>query len=105
MTSVKFLGLILTTEGIKMDPAKLEDVENWPTPNTTKDIFRFIGFANFYRRFIKNFSSIVMPLTDLMKKDIPFFWGQKEERAFKTLKKCLEKMFCYSILTGIVQLS
>lgn len=85
-TSVKFLGLVLTTDGIKMDPTKLEAVEKWPTPSNTKDIFRFIGFANFYRRFIKNFGTLAMPLTDLMKKDTPFTWGEKEERSFMAIK-------------------
>lgn len=84
---VKFLGLILTTDGIKMDPAKLETIEKWPTPESTKDIYRFIGFVNFYRRFIKNFGSIVMPLTDLMKKDIIFTWTEREESAFRAIKK------------------
>lgn len=73
--SVKFLGLIITTDGIKMDPGKLEAIDNWETPKTTKDVFRFIGFTNFYRRFIKGFGSVVMPLTDIMKKDAAFSWG------------------------------
>lgn len=72
---VKFLGLIITTRGIKMDPAKLDSIKSWPTPKNTKDIFRFIGFINFYRRFIDKFGSIVMPLTDLMRKDDCFTWG------------------------------
>lgn len=87
VSSVKFLGLIVTTEGIKMDPAKLEAIITWPTPKNVKDIFRFIGFINFYRRFIKNFGSIVMPLTDLMKKDVPFNWKDEHESAFKQIKK------------------
>ena len=87
VTSVKFLGLIITTEGIKMDPSKLESIQNWPAPGNTKDIHRFIGFLNFYRRFIKNFGSIVMPLTDLMKKDVPFAWGPREILAFKNIKQ------------------
>ena len=85
--SVKFLGLIITTDGIKMDPAKLEAIDKWETPKTTKDVFRFIGFANFYRRFIKGFGSIVMPLTDIMKKDLPFSWGPEQESAFETIKQ------------------
>ena len=85
--SVKFLGLVLSTEGIRMDPSKLEAIEKWPTPSNTKDIYRLIGFLNFYRRFIRNFGSIVMPLTDLMKKDAPFTWGQKEKSSFMAIKE------------------
>lgn len=90
-TSVKFLGLILTTEGIKMDPSKLEAIENWPTPKSTKDIIRLIGYLNFYRRFIKSFGSIVMPSTDLMKKDASFKWGEREEASFQLIKRSLKE--------------
>lgn len=90
-TSVKFLGLILTTEGIKMDPSKLEAIENWPIPKSTKDIFRLIGFLNFYRRFIKSFGSIVMPLTDLMKKDVSFKWEEREEASFQLIKRSFKE--------------
>ena len=85
--SVKFLGLVLSTDGIRMDPTKLEVIEKWPTPKNAKEVSRLIGFLNFYRRFIKGFGSIVMPLTDLMKKDIPFVWGDREEASFKGIKK------------------
>jgi hypothetical protein len=67
--SVKFLGLIITTQGIRMDPAKLKAIEEWKAPTNSKEIQRFIGFVNFYRRFIHKFGSIVMPLTDFGKKD------------------------------------
>ena len=85
--SVKFLGMIVTTSGIKMDPSKLEVIQNWQTPTNSKDVSRFIGFVNFYRRFIKGFGSIVMPMTDLMKKDKTFLWGSEQESAFKTIKR------------------
>lgn len=92
--SVKFLGLVITTEGIKMDPTKLQAIYNWPKPNNAKEISRFIGFINFYRRFIKNFGSIVMPLTDLMKKDIDFYWGADQDLAFSRIKKKFEEDVC-----------
>ncbi|KAI0995914.1 Transposon Ty3-I Gag-Pol polyprotein [Podosphaera aphanis] len=85
-TSVKFLGLIITTKGIEMDPTKLEAIEKWEQPKNTKDIFRFVGFINFYRRFINKFGSIVMPLTDLMKKDANFVWGSDQQNAFAQIK-------------------
>ncbi|KAI1000572.1 hypothetical protein K3495_g7622 [Podosphaera aphanis] len=86
VTSVRFLGLIIFTEGIKMDPTKLESIDKWPTPSNTKDVFRFIGFINFYRRFIRGSGSVVMPVTDLMKKDTPFDWGPNQETAFREIK-------------------
>ena len=92
---VKFLGLIISIEGIKMDPTKLKAIENWPIPTCTKDIFRFIGFVNFYRRFIRNFGSIVMPLTDLMKKDLKFSWGPEQIKVFKLIK---EEFRCNGVL-------
>jgi hypothetical protein len=64
---VKYLGLILTTDGIEMDPAKVKTVIDWQTPSCVKDVQAFLGFANFYRRFIKGFSSLAKPLTELTK--------------------------------------
>ena len=70
-----------------MDPVKVEAVTSWPTPKNLKDVRGFIGFANFYRRFIKDFSKIARPLHDLTKKDTPFVWGSAQQDAFDTLKK------------------
>ncbi|KAI1002241.1 hypothetical protein K3495_g5965 [Podosphaera aphanis] len=69
-----------------MDPLKFESIEKWETPKSTKDVFRFISFDNYYRRFIHRFGSIVMPLTDLMKKDVPFSWGSTQEKVFNEIK-------------------
>ncbi|KAI0992805.1 hypothetical protein K3495_g15379 [Podosphaera aphanis] len=92
--SIKFLGLIITTDGIKMDPTKLQIIKDWPRPKNVKEIQRFIGFANFYRRFINKFSSLVSPLTNLMKKGSPFDWGPSQEIAFATIKE----KFCEDIV-------
>ena len=66
---VRYLGLILTTDGLEMDPKKVATVLDWQTPRTVKDVQAFLGFANFYRRFIKGFSSLAKPLTELTKVD------------------------------------
>jgi RNase H-like domain found in reverse transcriptase/Reverse transcriptase (RNA-dependent DNA polymerase)/Integrase zinc binding domain len=82
----KFLGMILTQEGVRMDPAKIETVVNWPIPRNTKDIQAFIGFANFYRRFIQGFSKIITPLINLTRKDTQFHWTPKCQDSFDSLK-------------------
>ncbi|KAL2887161.1 Retrotransposable element Tf2 155 kDa protein type 1 [Ceratocystis lukuohia] len=85
-TETKFLGLIVGRDGIRMDPAKVATARNWPTPKSLTDTQVFLGFGNFYRRFIRDFSSLVAPLTRLTKKDVPFVWDSTCESAFRTLK-------------------
>ena len=87
VTEVKYLGLIITTKGIKMDPAKVEAITGWPTPQNMKDVQSFLGFANFYRRCVFAFSKLSAPLTELTKKDQPWSWGIKQQMAFDTLCK------------------
>src|SRR6201986_736164 len=65
--SVDYLGMIIGQDTIMMDPKKIKAVEAWPTPNTKRDLQSFIGFSNFYQRFIQDFSKITRPLHDLMK--------------------------------------
>jgi hypothetical protein len=60
---VKYLGLIISTEGIKMDPEKITAVQDWEAPCNLKDVRVFLGFANFYHHFVRNYSKIVQPLT------------------------------------------
>lgn len=59
--SIQFLGLVISTEGIKMDPQKVSAILTWPTPTNKKGVQQFVGFSNVYRRFIKNFSAIITP--------------------------------------------
>ncbi|KAI7758443.1 hypothetical protein LZL87_014364 [Fusarium oxysporum] len=70
-----------------MDPAKVETVKNWKTPTCLTDVQAFIGFGNFYRRFIRDFSKLTAPLNRLMKKDVPFVWDGACEKAFLKLKE------------------
>ena len=86
-TEVEFLGFVVAPDGIKMDKAKVETVLNWPTPKTLHDVRAFLGFANFYRRFIRNYSSIAHPLTQLTRKGLIFDWKDKEEKSFQDLKQ------------------
>ncbi|KAI3695411.1 hypothetical protein L1987_78408 [Smallanthus sonchifolius] len=75
--------------GIHVDPSKIEAVKNWNTPKTPTEVRSFLGLAGYYRRFISNFSKIVVPLTALTHKGKPYEWGPKQEEAFQTLKQKL----------------
>lgn len=87
-----FLGFIISNEQLSMDPAKVSTVKDWESPKTVKGVRSFLGFANFYRRFIKDFSRICAPLFELTKKSVPFVWTPECEKAFVTLKD----LFCSS---------
>jgi hypothetical protein len=84
---VEYLGMIICPGEVCMDPGKVSAVRDWPTPTTLRDVRAFIGFSNFYRRFIKDFSSIARPLHDLTKKDVPWQWHAEQQHAFDTLKE------------------
>lgn len=81
-----FLGFIVGRHGVRMDPIKVEAVLSWPTPGTVKEVQSFLGFANFYRRFIKNYSAVAKALTDLTKKDQDWQWTDQAQKAFQELK-------------------
>ncbi|RFU81252.1 hypothetical protein TARUN_954, partial [Trichoderma arundinaceum] len=86
---VEFLGHIISPGEIRMDPKKLEAVKTWEPPKNVKDVQSFLGFANYYRRFIRNFAQIAAPLSDLTKKDRKFLWGPDVNQAFERLKNAL----------------
>jgi hypothetical protein len=86
-TRCKYLGLIITPDGINMDEAKVKAITAWQPPKTVWDLQKFLGFANFYQRFIRNFSKIAQPLNDLLRKRIPWHWEREQQAAFDTLKR------------------
>jgi hypothetical protein len=86
-TRVIFLGFVVTTEGITMDPEKVATVLAWNSPTTVKEVQSFLGFANYYRRFIKDYSKIAAPLTELTHKDREFNWTPKAQEAMDGLKR------------------
>ena len=86
-SEIEYLGLIIRPNEVTMDPIKVKAVAEWPTPRNLKEVRGFIGFANFYRRFIQDFSKLARPLHDLTKKDVPFTWGPAQQSAFDELKK------------------
>lgn len=86
--STKYLGFIIEAgKGLRMDPDKIRAISEWEAPTSVKGVRSFLGFANFYRRFIKSFSDLVRPLTDLTHKDKKFQWNPKAEEAFQKLKE------------------
>lgn len=86
---VKFLGYELSPGKIRMDPDKIACIKDWPTPVRVKDVRAFLGFANFYRKFIRNYGGMAIPLTDLTKKEKEFEWTAKEEQAFQKIKNAI----------------
>lgn len=84
--SVTFLGYVLAGGQVKTDPAKIRAVQEWPTPTTRKQLQCFLGFANFYRRFIRNYSQVATPLTTLTSVKRQFSWTSEAEAAFQRLK-------------------
>ena len=82
--SVSFLGYIIAKDSLQMDPAKASAVTSWATPETRKQLQRFLGFANFYLRFIRGF--IASPLSALTSPKVPFCWSDDAQGSFDTLK-------------------
>ena len=86
---VEFLGHVISGKGISTDPNKIKSIEEWPVPKSVKDVQRFVGLCNYYRRFVENFANIAKPLHQLTKKNIKFEWTEKCNIAFLELKKRL----------------
>ncbi|GJS61153.1 putative reverse transcriptase domain-containing protein [Tanacetum coccineum] len=86
---VQFLGHVIDSEGIHVDPTKIESIKDWASPKSPTEIRQFLGLAGYYRRFIKGFSKIAKPMTKLTQKKVKFVWGDKQEAAFKLLKQKL----------------
>ena len=85
-TQVEFCGYVISTSGVQMDPIKVAAVNLWPVPRTVKQVESFLGFANFNRDFIENYSEIAAPLTALTRKTTPFVWTKEADEAFTRLK-------------------
>ncbi|GKD06404.1 putative reverse transcriptase domain-containing protein [Tanacetum coccineum] len=86
---VQFLGHVIDSQGIHVDPAKIESIKDWASPKTPTKIRQFLGLAGYYRRFIEGFSKIAKSMTKLTQKGIKFDWGEKEENAFQLIKQKL----------------
>ncbi|KAK3527855.1 hypothetical protein QTP86_009412 [Hemibagrus guttatus] len=88
-STVTFLGYVISRHGVEMDVVKVQAVTEWPAPNSVRELQRFLGFANFYRRFIRNYSSVAGPLTSLLRgKPKKLTWTDPARSAFQQLKNC-----------------
>src|SRR6185437_10830869 len=86
LDTVKFLGHTISSEGISVDPSKVQEVMDWKPPTSVHQIRSFLGLAGYYRRFILDFSRIAKPMTELLRKDVKFKWDAKCDEAFHTLR-------------------
>ncbi|GJX43091.1 putative reverse transcriptase domain-containing protein [Tanacetum coccineum] len=89
LPKVQFLGHVIDSQGIHVDPAKIESIKDWASPKTPMEIRQFLGLAGYYRRLIKGFSKIAKPMTKLTQKKVKFIWGDKQEAVFQLLKQKL----------------
>ncbi|KAL4388726.1 hypothetical protein GQ457_09G011400 [Hibiscus cannabinus] len=86
LNEVVFLGHIVSAEGIRVDPKKIEAIMDWKQPKNVSEVRSFLGLAGYYRRFVEGFSIIAAPLTKLLKKDVPFAWTETQQSSFDKLK-------------------
>jgi len=82
----RFLGFIISPNGVAMDPDRIKTIVDWPVPKSQHDLQVFLGFANFYRRFVEGYSRVILPLTNLLRKTKKFLWTTLTQEAFDNLK-------------------
>jgi transposase InsO family protein len=106
-TELPYLGYIISSEGISVDPEKISAITQYPRPENPEDIRKFLGMCGYYRRFVKNFSAISSPLTQLLHKDCDFKWIQDQESAFVELKTKLTEapVLAYPSVNGEIEIT
>lgn len=89
LSEVEFLGHTVSSQGLSTDQEKVKAIRDWPVPTNPTEVASFLGLANFYRRFIQNFSTIAFALTELTRKDKPFEWTAEAQASFEALSTSL----------------
>ncbi|KAL0452067.1 UNVERIFIED_CONTAM: Retrovirus-related Pol polyprotein from transposon [Sesamum latifolium] len=89
MEEIAFLGHVVSKEGVQPDPAKVRAILEWEPPKNVSEVRSFLGLAGYYRRFVKDFSVVAKPLTNLLKKNTPFNWNDRCAQSFEELKRRL----------------
>ena len=84
---VGFLGVIIGPDGIRMEKEKVQEVVDWPVPKSVKDVQKFLGLANYYKWFVKDFAKIAKLLHEMTRKETKGNWGEKQQKAFEKLKE------------------
>jgi hypothetical protein len=92
------MGYVVFKHGVGVDHSKITDIQDWPTPMNISQVQSFHVLAGFYRRFVKDFSSIATPLNELTKKGVPFVWGAVQDHAFDELKHLLTSGYLLALL-------
>jgi hypothetical protein len=87
MEKVVFLGYVISAKVIEVDEEKVKAIKEWPTPKSITEVRSFRGLANFYWRFVKNFSTLATPLTEIVKKSVGFKRGSEQDRTFIEIKE------------------
>ena len=88
-TQVHYLGHVISRDGVATDPQKTSKVATWPVPQCKREVQQFLGFANYYRRFIRDFAQLARPLHRLTERMVPFVWTDQCQESFDTLRRCL----------------
>ncbi|KAI3692533.1 hypothetical protein L6452_32350 [Arctium lappa] len=101
LKEVQFLGHVVSEDGVKVDPTKIEAMMSWEPPTSSTEIRSFLGLAGYYRRFIQDFSKIASPITSLTRKNVNFLWTNAQDQAFQTLKKRLCEAPILSLPKGL----
>ena len=84
---VGFLGVIIGEDEVRMEKEKVQGVIEWPVPRSVKDVQKFLGLANYYRQFVKDFSKIAKPLYEMTRQETKWSWGKRQQKTFEELKE------------------
>ena len=84
---IGFLGVIIGEDGVRMEKEKVQGVIEWPVPRSIKDVQKFLGLANYYKQFVKDFAKIAKLLHEMMRKETKWSWGERQQKAFEELKE------------------